>query len=311
MIKSIFSTCLDMLLLHRLDRFNPSFFYKAGIDVDHSFLLEDVLLTNTMNESYVKKNYKGKVEVIKKLSEYLKKRNIRKLEMELSTLPAAIFQQLIKQFQISDASKWLLKKREMKKNEEVAKIRKAAKITQEVLNEIDVWKFKREKELNLYIKRAIEDKGSKVSFIMVASGAATSFPHYEARDVPLKDPVVVDVCAMIGYYKCDITETFSRIVDIKVIRRKLKEMVDLALYVKSTKELNIQLRKAYKYEGLPLPPHQFGHGIGLDVHELPSFNSNTKLEGKTFAVEPAVYFKDYGIRYERNFIGRKEHNLML
>ncbi|MEM4366740.1 MAG: M24 family metallopeptidase [Candidatus Anstonellales archaeon] len=300
-----------MLLLHRLGSFSPSFFYKAGVDIDHSFLLGKTLLVSPMNERYARDNYKGRVEVIEKLSKFLEKRRVKKLEMELSTLPSSIYLKLRKRFRISDASKRLLKERELKSDEEARKIANAAKIAQEALSEIDVCKFRTEKELENAVKRAIEEKGAEVSFIIVASGASTAFPHYKARDVPLKDPVVVDVGARVGYYTSDITETFTKRAEVKEIRKKLKEMVGMAEGARTTEGLNAFLKRAYKRDKLPLPPHLFGHGIGLDVHELPSFRRNTTLKGKAFAVEPAVYLKDYGVRYERNFIGKGKRNIML
>jgi Xaa-Pro aminopeptidase len=55
-----------------------------------------------------------------------------------------------------------------------------------------------------------------------------------------------------------------------------------------------------KKAGLPKMIHSIGHGIGLQVHEFPRFNKKykDKIRQSTFTIEPAVYFKDFGVRYE-------------
>ncbi len=57
-------------------------------------------------------------------------------------------------------------------------------------------------------------------------------------------------------------------------------------------------------------PHSLGHGIGLDVHDLPSGigkKSNWKLKnGMIFAIEPGYYTKEFGIRIENNYLITKK-----
>ena len=58
--------------------------------------------------------------------------------------------------------------------------------------------------------------------------------------------------------------------------------------------------KVMKRKGLPRLIHAIGHGIGLEVHEYPGLhrNSSDRLEGCVLAIEPAAYFKDFGVRFE-------------
>ena len=48
--------------------------------------------------------------------------------------------------------------------------------------------------------------------------------------------------------------------------------------------------------------HSLGHGVGMDIHELPAINSKDKTkpqENIVFTLEPGLYFaKKYGIRIE-------------
>ena len=51
--------------------------------------------------------------------------------------------------------------------------------------------------------------------------------------------------------------------------------------------------------------HAFGHGVGLDIHELPILRSNQDnilKENSIIAIEPGVYFEGrFGIRIEDTF----------
>jgi Xaa-Pro aminopeptidase len=54
--------------------------------------------------------------------------------------------------------------------------------------------------------------------------------------------------------------------------------------------------------------HGLGHGIGLDVHELPSMyrRENLFLEGHVMAIEPGVYLKSIGgVRIENDYVVTK------
>ena len=55
-------------------------------------------------------------------------------------------------------------------------------------------------------------------------------------------------------------------------------------------------------------PHLIGHGIGIEVHELPRLapKSKDKIEGSTVAIEPAYYGKGFGLRFERDlYVGKR------
>ena len=60
--------------------------------------------------------------------------------------------------------------------------------------------------------------------------------------------------------------------------------------------------------------HSTGHGIGLDVHELPaiSYRNKTKLEkDMAITVEPGIYIpKKFGVRIEDSLIVREKPIIM-
>ena len=59
--------------------------------------------------------------------------------------------------------------------------------------------------------------------------------------------------------------------------------------------------------------HSLGHGVGLDIHEKPSFQLNPKNtdpieEGDVVTIEPGLYFpeREIGVRIEDTFVVRKD-----
>lgn len=43
--------------------------------------------------------------------------------------------------------------------------------------------------------------------------------------------------------------------------------------------------------------HGLGHGVGIDIHEMPSLDSESKTilkENMVFTIEPGAYIPDYG-----------------
>ena len=97
-----------------------------------------------------------------------------------------------------------------------------------------------------------------------------------------------------------------------------KELKDYALVLNTLSACEEAVEKTKKYSSLfnlslknldtksKFFTHSLGHGIGLDVHEMPSLN----LEDKTiiqnnipFTIEPGIYFpKRYGIRIEDTMV---------
>ena len=115
-------------------------------------------------------------------------------------------------------------------------------------------------------------------------------------------------------YNSDITRCFLLSREQGKTYNKLKRIsasiIDQLPNLETGGELAKLTRALYKKEGLVHPPHSIGHGIGLEVHEKPSFflKSKDSLVGATFAIEPSVYFKgEYGLRHENvvYFDGKK------
>ena len=148
---------------------------------------------------------------------------------------------------------------------------------------------------------------------IVATGELSAYPHPPLTpSKPLRNctHILLDVGGTFSLYSTDITRTVM-LNQGKRSMRLLLETLANAYYAaldeirdgvfasevdaKARKELDRAGLKSYFIHGL-------GHGVGIDVHELPTLSptSNDYLRtGMVLTLEPAVYFKGkYGVRIE-------------
>jgi Xaa-Pro dipeptidase len=70
---------------------------------------------------------------------------------------------------------------------------------------------------------------------------------------------------------------------------------------KAGKDVALLSERLLQSYGFPPLVHSIGHGVGMEVHEYPSLGKQSKDElaaGTVLAIEPAAYFKRYGVRFE-------------
>lgn len=310
-------------LLYRGEKFNPNFFYNAGVDIDHAFLLlsgeRRALLVPEMNREYAESLFNGEViaygkKPIEPIKKILGKSGM--LGLDLRSLPASTFLRLSKEFRkTKDISEELAQSRAKKGKREILLMKKAAAISKKIIEAEGKPRKKTEKEIAESLLIATYRAGAEPAFKpIVASGANSSFPHSVPSGKAISNPLLIDYGARISHYNSDLTRCSSLNAEQKKTYSKLKHIsetiIDEMGRFQTGGELAKFARILYKKEGLAHPPHSVGHGIGLEVHEKPSLSisSKDKLEGATFAIEPSVYFTGkYGLRYENvvHFDGKK------
>ena len=210
----------------------------------------------------------------------------------------------------------LEKLRSVKTAEEIARIRAAAQLAGDVFEEVLrlVKPGVTEMELAAEIEYRMRRKGaSGPSFsTIVASGARSALPHARATSKPLKknELVVFDLGAILRGYCSDMTRTvFIGRASTKVRRwyRAVLEAQQAARDAISpgvkASQVDAAARDVFARYGLGRHfTHSTGHGLGLEVHELPRLARGEKavLEpGNVVTVEPGVYFEGIGgIRVE-------------
>ena len=166
-----------------------------------------------------------------------------------------------------------------------------------------------EKELAAKLEYYMRVLGSeKVSFdTIVASGARSALPHGAASEkiIEAGDFVTFDFGAVYKGYHSDMTRTIvvgkaspwqKEIYDI-VEKAQAKGMKAARLGM-TGKELDAIVREVIEKSGYgDNYIHGTGHGVGLEIHELPNINKRgeQKLQaGMIFSIEPGIYIPHKG-----------------
>ncbi|MHA1577091.1 MAG: M24 family metallopeptidase [Candidatus Thorarchaeota archaeon] len=137
-------------------------------------------------------------------------------------------------------------------------------------------------------------------------------------------PIIIDVFPRLKQemYIADVTRTVVRGTPSKRVRQMYEAVYDAKSAVIDhltneglVDEANLacyNTLERHGFESSRLHPdatdgmtHGLGHGIGLEVHETPSFygRETTFQTGHVVAIEPGVYLKAHGgVRYENDFV---------
>jgi Xaa-Pro dipeptidase len=195
--------------------------------------------------------------------------------------------------------------RQIKDNVEVDLIKKAIKITEDALRNIEPEGFT-EKEVAAKIVYEI-NKAAGVAFDpIVASGKNSAVPHHTSSDKKINatDPVIIDLGANFEHYNCDMSRTFSH-----THTEKFKEVYQAVIEAQKegirhlttgtpVRECDMAVRRVLKEYGFEdYFIHSSGHGVGLDVHESPKISKDSEdvfKEGMVMTVEPGVYIPGWG-----------------
>lgn len=142
---------------------------------------------------------------------------------------------------------------------------------------------------------------------IVASGPNSALPHARPTDRELRagDLVVVDVGAEVDGYRSDMTRSFvlgdpggQVEAMLEVVGRSQSAGVAAVRPGVEASEIDGACRSVIDEAGMGEAfVHGSGHGVGLDIHELPRVvsGSTAVLEpGNVLTVEPGVYFPGVG-----------------
>lgn len=209
----------------------------------------------------------------------------------------------------------------IKSQAEINKIKKATTISLQALKTLipEIKPGISEKELDIKLETLLRKMGAdKSSFdAIIASGDRSSLPHGRASEKILKNGelVTIDFGAYFQGYAADITRTFhvGRVEDKKLleIEQIVKKAQKLGIeHVKpgiKTSEIDKICRDYITEKGYgEYFVHSTGHGLGIDVHELPIVANTVDhvLEpGMVITVEPGIYIPQFGgVRFEDDIL---------
>jgi Xaa-Pro aminopeptidase len=158
------------------------------------------------------------------------------------------------------------------------------------------------------VYRMLHYGGERPAFdTIVASGPNSSLPHIHPtkRKFKMGDLIIIDMGTIVDGYASDMTRTVvlgkanqkqkkihTLVLDSqKKAFDKVKSGVTCSFIDKNAR--NVIAHAGYKKHFI----HSLGHGVGLEIHELPllTAKSKTKLrEGMVITLEPGVYIPQWG-----------------
>lgn len=208
------------------------------------------------------------------------------------------------------------KLREIKDADEIARIRRAAEITDQTLQQVlsQLRPGTTEKELVWMLESTMRDLGADGPAFSTGVGAGPhgARPHHSATDRPIAEgePVVIDMGARVDGYCADLTRTVVLGEQTPLFRERYnlvlsaqRAALDALGPGISGKDGDAAARDVIVAAGAgDAFFHGLGHGVGLLIHEAPSLGqaSEDALQpGQIVTVEPGVYFDGWGgIRIE-------------
>lgn len=206
--------------------------------------------------------------------------------------------------------------RQMRKKDasELENLYTAARYADEAFREVfpQVRAGQTEEDVEKLLSQAMRDRGGRVGFCIVATGANGAEPHhYTDKTVIQKgDVVVMDFgCTVNGYYS-DITRTIC-VGPATDEQKKVYGIVHAAHMAARAaanegtpaEDVDKAARQVIEDAGYgEYFVHRTGHGLGLRVHEEPNIvkgNTHRLEEGNVFSDEPGIYLPGrFGIRIE-------------
>jgi len=206
------------------------------------------------------------------------------------------------------------KQRMIKDEEEINYIEAACQLTDKCFKHICEYikVGKTEKEVAFEIERYFKENGADgLAFdTIVASGKNSSKPHAIPTDKKIEsgDPIMIDFGCKYKGYCSDMTRTIfagympvqiQKVYDL-VLKNQLQTLDELKDGA-NIRTFTKMVENDFKINGYDLV-HSLGHGLGLEIHEMPYLSSKNDTNLKTNMVvtnEPGIYIPGYfGVRIE-------------
>lgn len=315
-------------------------YYECGYSSDNSLFLklgsEAFFITDSRYAIEAKEQVNRATVIIErdlyaKANELIKKSKVKKLTYDPKEWSLFHFHKLSDglKLKLKEAPDFSHHKRMIKSEAELAILSKAAKLGakafERLAKEINANGFKQNEYALTYLAKSVLSKYGKydLSFDpIVAINANAAKPHALPTDTQLhkKDLLLVDAGLKYQRYCSDRTRTVSTSQDFRFgteqnfKNKKIQKAYDLVLKAHDNaiekaragmkaKKIDALTRDIITQGGMgEYYVHSTGHGVGLDIHEMPyiSSKSDTVVEdGMVFTIEPGIYIpNEFGIRIE-------------
>lgn len=324
-------------------------FYECGFSSDNAifirindkkaFFITDSRYTLEAKNEIKNANVIQAKDLVLKAKEILRKSKVKKLELDTSDWDIQRYERLKKKLDIKLIKKanLLQQKRILKTKDEIKIIKKAVRKGEKAFDEFAEFIRKKgiglsERELHFEAMRIFQDKGKLgLSFSpIVAINENSAKPHALPSEKILKkgDLLLLDAGVLYKRYCSDRTrtsevcESFDFKKEQKFTSKKRQKVYDIVLKAQEAaikaskpgakcKDIDKAARDVIQKAGYgKYFVHSTGHGVGLDIHELPVIRSSSKevlKEGMVFTIEPGIYLPDeFGVRIEDMILVTKD-----
>lgn len=225
---------------------------------------------------------------------------------------------LKKKAKLKNKSGFLKQLRAIKDKNEQDKLRKSCLLSKKSYQYLEkhfkegVTERELAKRLEMYL---LKNGADKLSFdSIVAFGKNSANPHYSPQDVKLKknDIILVDSGCIIDGYCSDMTRTYLRgkvpkkieefYHHVETIQKKAITLCQVGTPLNAVQKAVVDYFKKHGVNDYFL--HSLGHGIGIEIHEGPTYSQKDPIEpGMAITVEPGLYLEGVGgIRIEDTLI---------
>ena len=286
---------------------------KENVFLTYTMFMEDVKRTLTIDDDVIVADFKD-ISIEEAQNFFVFCENIG---FEENHVTYEQYKRLKQRYRINNMAETdgiIEKQRMIKDNEEIENIKKACEITDKCFDYL--LKFIKEgmteKEIALEIDTYFKAHGAEGNAFdtIVASGPNSAIPHWKPSDRKIEsaDPILIDMGCKVNGYCSDMTRTIF----MGCILEEIKPIYDLVL--KNQKNVLMEMRNNcsiknlargvddnFKFNNFTLI-HGLGHGVGIDVHEMPAIHSRNESflkENMVVTDEPGIYIPGkYGIRIE-------------
>lgn len=256
------------------------------------------------------------------VAQVLKDSNLRELAFE-DEVSVAYYQAMQSRFEgihLTPTTDVVMGLRMIKDETEIATIQRACQISdQAFLDALDfIRPGKTELEVANFLDFRMREMGSEaVSFdTIAASGYRSAMPHGRASNkvIEVGDALTLDFGCIYNHYVSDMTRTIyiGSVSDeeaeiYQTVLAANQALIAAAKAGMEYREFDGVARRVIEAAGYgPYFTHGIGHGMGLDVHEIPYFSrtaTDTIQAGMVLTDEPGIYLEGkYGVRIEDDLL---------
>ncbi len=332
---------IDALLVS--NKFNVS--YLTGFSGDSSYLMlardETVLVSDGRFTAQIAEECPGLETHIRRttgvrmaaaIAKICKSMRIGRLGIEASCMTIAEhaeLQQALPKVELESVVGWVEKLRARKDPQEIQAIRESIAMAERAFRDFRSALRADEPEklaadrMEWFIRDAGAERSSFDTIIAVGPHGAQGHARPDLRPIQPGQPIVVDWGAAGRFYKSDLT----RVLTLRTIPAKLEAVYKVVLKAQERaiqkirpgiqgQAVDAEARATIEKSGFGrFFTHGTGHGLGLEVHEMPALrpNSETILEpGMVVTVEPGIYIRGWGgVRIEDDvLVTRTGHEVL-